>query len=100
LLEDTFSGDALDTTKWVINAAAGGVQFLAPADAGFLLTWGLPDDGYVLQWRDGLTDDAFLPWTGVNAVPYALGPIGRQVHVPPAELLGFSQAFFRLVRPQ
>jgi hypothetical protein len=99
LLEDDFSGDALDTSKWVINAAAGGVQFLARADAGFLVTWGLPDDGYALQWRDGLTDDAFLAWTPVTAVPYALGPIGRQVHIPPTELLGFDQAFFRLVRP-
>lgn len=99
LLEDNFSGDALDTTKWVENATAGGVQFLRPADAGFLLTWGLPDDGYVLQWRDSLGDDAFLPWTGVSAVPYTLGPLRRQVHVPPAELLDFPTAFFQLVRP-
>ena len=99
LLEDTFSGDALDTAKWVVNAAAGGVQFLRPADAGFLLTWGLPDDGYVLQWRDSLGDDAFLSWTPISAVPYTLGPLRRQVHVPPAELLDFGRAFFRLARP-
>ena len=99
LLEDTFSGDALDTTKWVENATAGGVQFLRPADAGFLLTWGLPDDGYSLQWRDQLGDDAFLPWTPVSATPYALGPLRRQVHVPPVELLDFPTAYFRLIRP-
>jgi hypothetical protein len=99
LLEDNFSGDALDTTKWVANAAAGGVQFLRPADAGFLLTWGLPDEGYVLQWKDSLGDDSFLPWTGVSAVPYTLGPLRRQVHVPPAELLDFGRAFFRLLKP-
>ena len=99
LLEDTFSGEALDTTKWVENASTGGVQFLRAADAGFLITWGLPDDGYVLQWRDGLDDNSFMAWTGVNAVPYSLGPLRRQVHVPPTELFEFPQAFFRLIRP-
>jgi hypothetical protein len=99
VLEDNFSGEALDTTKWVENASAGGVQFLRAADAGFLITWGLPDDGYTLQWRDMLGDDAFLPWTPVTAVPYSLGPLRRQVQVPPSELLDFAQAFFRLNRP-
>jgi len=99
LLEDTFSGDALDTTKWVANATAGGVQFLRAADAGFLLTWGLPDDGFSLQWRDSLGDDAFVNWTPVSAAPYALGPLRRQVQVPPSELLDFNQAFFRLIKP-
>jgi hypothetical protein len=99
LLEDSFSGEALDTTKWVVNAAAGGVQFLRPADAGFLLTWGLPDDGFVLRWKDSLADDGFLPWTAISAVPYALGPLRRQVHVPPSELLDFPNAFFQLQKP-
>jgi hypothetical protein len=99
LLEDTFAGEALDTAKWVENATAGGVQFLRAADAGFLITWGLPDDGYALQWRDSLGEDAFLNWTPVSATPYTLGPLRRQVHVPPAELLDFAQAFFRLARP-
>lgn len=99
LLEDNFSGEALDTTKWVVNATAGGVQFLRPADAGFLVTWGLPDDGYVLRWKDSLGDDAFLPWTPISAAPYALGPLQRQVHIPPAELLDFPSAFFQLQKP-
>jgi hypothetical protein len=99
LLEDTFSGEALDTAKWVENATPGGVQFLRAADAGYLLTWGLPDDGFVLQWRDQLGDDAFLNWTAVTAAPYALGPLRRQVQVPPAELLDFPNAFFQLVKP-
>jgi len=95
VLEDNFAGDTLDTTKWVENVAApGGVQFLAPAEAGYLVTWTLPDAGFVLQMTDSLGTPN---WAPVNSVPYNIGPTARQAHIPTSQLPP-GDAFFRMVK--
>jgi hypothetical protein len=91
VLEDSFTGDALDTTKWVSQA---GVQFLAASEAGYLVTWTLPDDGFSLQFTEAMEETPF--WVNVTAVPYALGPGRRQVNIPPAALSTTGQMFFRM----
>ena len=96
LLEDDFSGESLDESKWVANAPTGGVQLIPPDEAGFVISWGLPDSGFYLQRATSLTNP---DWTGVPAAPVNLGPLMRQVHVPGSELPG-DMAFFRLVQPE
>lgn len=97
LLADNFTGDALDETKWTVNAAAGGVQYLTAADAGYLVTWGLPDDGYVLQWAGSLKVP--VTWTDSTATPVNVGPLRKQASIPKSELPPGSEAYFRLRAP-
>ncbi|HXJ55327.1 MAG TPA: hypothetical protein VNU68_01565 [Verrucomicrobiae bacterium] len=97
LLEDDFTTDELDLSKWVINAAPGGVQMLPASEAGWLVTWTLPDDGFVLEWSTDLGDLAL--WNPSATVPISVGPLKRQAHIPPSELPPDSPStFWRLTK--
>ena len=98
VLEDDFSGEALDTSKWVENTSApGGVQFVPAAEAGWLVSWTLPDDGFVLQVAEELSEPTF--WNNSGATPVTIGPARRQAHVTRSELPPTNQAYFRLFQP-
>lgn len=96
VLSDSFSGDELDTTRWTPNAAAGGVRFVAPADAGYVVSWTLPDSGFVLQGTGGLSP---TDWKVIDVTPITLGQ-NRQAVVPKGVLPAGSQAFLRLFQVQ
>ena len=84
-------------SKWVINAAPGGVQMLPASEAGWLVTWTLPDDGFVLEWSTDLGDIAL--WNPSATVPISVGPLKRQAHIPPSELPPDSPStFWRLTK--
>jgi len=95
LLTDDFSGAELDTTRWTANAAAGGVLFVSPADAGYLANWTLPDNGFVLQSAGALSP---TDWRNVDVVPVTVGQ-QRQAVLPKSVLPAGPQAFFRLYQP-
>jgi hypothetical protein len=83
-LEDDFSAPELDLGKWVVNASPGGVQMVPASEAGWVVTWTLPDDGFGLQWTTEIEE--FALWNPSSAVPIAVGPLKRQANVPPSEL--------------
>jgi hypothetical protein len=96
LLEDNFSGDALDDTKWTVNSPAGGVLFVTAADAGYLASWSLPDDGFVLQWASSLK--APVTWTDSTVTAVNVG-VRKQASIPKSALPPGSEAYFRLRAP-
>jgi hypothetical protein len=98
VLEDTFPGDALDTTKWVVNSTPGGVQFIPPSEAGYLLTWTLPDEGFVLEYTEAMEEAAFWVSVPATVVPYAIGPGRRQANIPTSQLPASDQVFYRMVK--
>jgi hypothetical protein len=98
LLEDSFNGTELDQAKWVINSSAGGVQFLTPDQAGWIVSWSLPDTGFRLQWIGELPLEPDLAWNDSTAIPVQLGPSLRQANVPRTEVPA-DKAFFRLFNP-
>jgi hypothetical protein len=95
VLTDTFSGTELNTDVWVENAPAGGVMFIAPADAGYIVRWSVPDAGYVLERGSTLTAPN---WTAMEVTPVTVGS-SRQVVVPPRALPAGDQVLFRLNQP-
>jgi hypothetical protein len=98
VLEDDFSGETLDTAKWVENSAApGGVQLLPASEAGWLVSWTLPDDGFVLQIAEELSET--ISWTDSAVTPIILGPSKRQAHIPQSQLPPTDQGYFRLFQP-
>lgn len=73
------------------------VQFISPADAGFLITWGLPDAGHALQFCETLYEPDLIYWQPVTATPGPLGANRRQVQTP-KNLTVTEGAFFRPAR--
>ncbi len=95
LLSDSFAGTELDTTLWTPNAAAGGVLFVPPADAGYLVSWTVPDTGFGLQTAAGLTSPQ---WSTLEVTPVAIGQ-RRQALVPKSLLPEGATGFFRMLKP-
>jgi hypothetical protein len=97
LLSDKFDGAELDLTKWTPNANPGGVQFVSPADASFILNWTLPDTGFKVQISTSLATPS---WTDldVSAVTATIGA-SKQAIIPKADLPDSPQLYFRMVQP-
>ena len=97
LLSDDFSGSALNTDLWTVNATAGGVQFVSPSDAGWIVNWTLPDTNYKLQVATKLTAP---DWTDVDvsASTTLIGSV-KQVIVTKSTLPTSDNVFFRLIQP-
>ena len=96
-LEDDFSSETLDELKWVVNSPEGGVQPIPPGGAGYILTWGLPDSGFLLQAAPTLTNPS---WSSPSVSPVNVGALSRQLHIPQSLLPGTDQTYFRLIRPE
>ena len=98
MLEDDFA-TGVDPAKWAEQvAAAGGVQYITPDEAGWLVSWELPDDGFILQIAPNLTTP--IAWTDSTVVPISLGPTRRQASIPKNQLPEGNQAYFRMIKPQ
>ncbi len=95
LVDDSFNGSEFDLSKWVVNAAAGGVSFVSPADAGYVLKWTLPDTGFTLKMATSLSPE---DWTDL-ALPGVQVGVNREVQVPKSSLPVGSQAYFMLFKP-
>jgi len=103
LLEDNFPGDALDTAKWVEVSGTsgalvpGGVQLIPPAEAGWLVSWGQPDTGFILQSAANLTPP--IGWNDVTVTPITAGLL-RQAHISKSQLPEGNQAYFQMVKSE
>ncbi|MBN8247681.1 MAG: hypothetical protein J0L84_09580 [Verrucomicrobia bacterium] len=95
LVADQFTGSELDPILWTPNAAAGGVQFVAPQDAGYIANWTVPDSGFLLQASPSLTAPA---WTTLEVTPTNIGQ-KRQAVLPPSILPTGDQVYLRLFQP-
>ncbi|MCW5556372.1 MAG: hypothetical protein KIT22_00760 [Verrucomicrobiae bacterium] len=96
LLADSFTGSELDPLLWTPNAAAGGILFVAPEDAGYLVSWTVPDTGFVLQAASKLSSPA---WSNLEVTPATVGP-KRQAVVPPSGIPAGDEVYFRLFQPE
>lgn len=95
LLADSFPGSELNEELWVINAAAGAVQLIPPAEAGYVARWTIPDAGYRLERAGSLRPTS---WTVVDSTPVTVGQT-RQVILPPTVFEG-TEVYLRLNKPE
>lgn len=95
LLTDDFSGPEFDTTKWTANASAGGVLFISPADAGYLVAWTLPDTGFILQISTSLTTPN---WANLDVTAATIGQ-SKQAVLAKSALPAGDQAYIRMIKP-
>ncbi len=92
LVSDNFTGSELDLNKWTPNATTGGVSFVSPADAGYVLKWTLPDSGLLPQVATTL---GTTNWTSLAVTPTTVGQT-KQAVVPKSLLPAGNAAYFRL----
>ncbi len=95
LLDDTFPGNELNAELWVANAAAGAIQLIPPAEAGYVARWTIPDAGYRLESAGSLKPTS---WTVVDATPVTVGQT-RQVILPPTAFQN-TEVYLRLNKPE
>jgi hypothetical protein len=92
LVADTFTGNELDPALWTPNAAAGGVLFVAPGDAGYIISWTVPDTGFVVQTSPSLKTPN---WANLEVTPVTIGQ-KRQVVVPPGAFPAGNEVYIRM----
>jgi len=95
-LDDTFSGETLDTAKWQIVAADASGVVQVPPNSVYWLKWTAPALGYGLQSAPSLVPGSWTDPGLVNVVQ-----IGSQkaVVVPSSSLPSATGGFFRLIKP-
>jgi len=96
LLADQFTGAELDPLLWTPNAAPGGVLFVAPEDAGYIVSWTVPDTGFVLQASPSLTSPN---WSDVEVTPVTVGQ-KRQAVIAPSALPTGDEFYIRMFQPE
>ena len=95
LISDTFAGTELDPLVWTANAAAGGILLVPPDDAGYIVTWTVPDAGFSLQTAGSVTGS---PWSNLDVTPTAIGTT-KQAVIPKSSLPVGETLFFRMLKP-
>ncbi|HZR21038.1 MAG TPA: IPT/TIG domain-containing protein [Verrucomicrobiae bacterium] len=99
-IDETFPGPDLNqhptgvSWQWVKPAAAPAGISIA-STAGLLLSWGLPDTGYILRSSPSLAAPA---WSQVDLSNAVILGSSRQLFIPNWSLPGQTSAFFRLVK--
>jgi len=88
VFSDNFSGNSLDTTKWQITAEDPSGITQIPGYAAYLLSWTLPDVGYVLTTSTNLGDAN--SWVGTTSQPFPYAGL-REAYAPSTNM-----AFYRL----
>jgi hypothetical protein len=98
LLSDDFSGAALNTDTWTVNASAGAIQFVPASEANWIVNWTLPDTNYKLQVATSLSTP---DWTDVDvsASTTTIGTIKQAIVGNSALPTTTGNVFFRLVQP-
>lgn len=95
-LEDSFTGETLDATKWqVVAADAAGIIPVAPSTK-YWLTWLAPATGFVVQSSDVLSAGAWKDAGLSNVVQLGTS---KAVLVPSANLPSPATGYFRLIKP-
>jgi hypothetical protein len=93
-IDETFSGDVLDTTIWEKAAEdATGLVLVSDAAAGWL-SWTLPDKGFQVQWSPTLSSGSWV--VPDPALPAAFLNNGVKTILVPKEGLPQPNCFFRL----
>lgn len=98
LVSDDFSGAALNTDTWTVNASAGAIQFVPASEANWIVNWTLPDTNYKLQVATSLSTP---DWTDVDvsASTTTIGAIKQAIVGNSALPTTTGNVFFRLVQP-
>ncbi len=95
-IEDTFTGDVLDTTKWAVVAADAGGVVQVPATTAYSLQWTAPASGFELRTSPVLQAGS---WTDPGLTNVFQMGTQKVVLVPQSALPSASQGFFQLVKP-
>ncbi|HAB15769.1 MAG TPA: hypothetical protein PLX89_09580 [Verrucomicrobiota bacterium] len=96
LAADNFTGNELDPTLWTPNATAGGVRFIPASEAGYVISWTVPDAGFEVQTSTSLKDPN---WTKLEVTPVTVGQ-QRQVVVPPSAIPAGDEVYLRMYQPE
>lgn len=93
-LDDSFTGDTLDTAIWqTVAADAGGISVVPPT-AAFQLSWGAPATGFVVQASPTLAADSWYDPGLSNVVQVGSS---KKVLVPQSTLTN-ANTFYRLIK--
>ena len=95
-LDDTFSGETLDTAKWQAVAADASGVVQVPQSAAYWLKWTAPATGYGVQSSPSL---APASWTDPGLANVIQIGTQKAVVVPSASLPSTAGGFFRLIKP-
>jgi hypothetical protein len=95
-LQDSFTGDALDTTNWQVTAADAPGITQVPPTAKYWLAWDAPGTGFVVQSAPKLGAGAWVEAGLSNVVQVGSE---KMVIVPAANLPSGGAGFFRLAKP-
>ena len=82
-------------TKWTVNATAGGVLFVSPSDAGLIVTWTVPDTGFILQTATTLSNPT---WVNLDVTAATIGAM-KQAVIARSSLPAGNQVYIRMVKP-
>lgn len=95
-LTETFSGDALDATRWAIVAESASGIVQVPTAARYWLDWEAPATGFVVQSSPSLAAGSWVDPGLSNVIQ-----IGNRktVLVPQSALPAGRTGYFRLIKP-
>jgi hypothetical protein len=94
-LDDTFTGETLDATKWQVAAADAPGIVQVPPDAVYWLKWAAPATGFGVQSSPRIAREA---WGDPGLTNIIQVGVERMVLVPTSSLPG-PVGFFRLLKP-
>ena len=92
VVDDTFTAPELDPASWIVRAGDVGGVFPLPADVRYLVSWNLPDEGFVLRSASSVRG----PWTNVTGA--SLVGARRVVRVSNAALPSAAAGYFELMK--
>jgi len=95
-LDDAFSGEVLDSTRWQVVAADPSGIVPVPPSAAYWLKWTAPAVGYVVQASPSLAPASWAD-TGLTNI-IQLGT-QKALLLPFSSLPGAASGFLRLVKP-
>ncbi|MBM3884129.1 MAG: hypothetical protein FJ387_31215 [Verrucomicrobia bacterium] len=95
-LDDTFSGETLDLTKWAVTAADPAGVVLVPPTTAYWLRWAAPATGFVPEQSPSMAPGSWVDAGAANV--FQIGT-EKAVLIPVAGLPSPGQGFFRLVKP-
>lgn len=95
IVSDNFNGPELDLSKWTVNASTGGILFVSPSDAGLIVTWTVPDTGFLLQAATTLSNPT---WVNLDVNPATIGAM-KQAVTPRSALPAGNQVYIRMIKP-